>query len=179
MMWFKNLRTMPKLMLGFGTLALLMLFVGYQGITGMNTINDLLNTLYERDMLGIAAIKDFGNSVAKIGRETRQAVIDTDLASVQSQEQRVQTYFTAADDALARAEKTFTTEQGKAVVAKLKQDLPEFQTAVREVLRLTMANDKKGAADALAQARAVAERVAQAAQEGADLKEKFAKQSHE
>jgi len=69
MAWFKNLKTMAKLMIGFGTLALLMGVVGYQGVTGMGTINDKLATLYQRDMQGLNAIQDLATTVGK--REAR------------------------------------------------------------------------------------------------------------
>jgi hypothetical protein len=53
MTWFKNLKTMTKLMLGFGILALLMSVVGYMGLSGMAEIDQMMSTLYQQDMLGL------------------------------------------------------------------------------------------------------------------------------
>ncbi len=179
MNWFKDLKTLTKLMLGFGFLALLMLFVGYQGISGMNTLNTMLNTTYERDLMGMAAIKDLNTNIAVIGRESRQAVLDTDMASMESDNQKLEAAFTAVDDQLARAEKTFTTDEGKAAVRKLKELLPEYRTIVKDVVRLTMANDNKGAATTLAKARLVAEQVARTAADGSAIKDRLAKQAYD
>ena len=76
MRWFKNLRTMPKLMIGFGTMAALLAFVGYQGISGMNRINTMLNGLYERDLQGITAVKEAETAIAKTAKMHQRFVIE-------------------------------------------------------------------------------------------------------
>ena len=116
MAWFKNLKTMTKLMLGFGALALLMVVVGYQGINGMEKIDQMMAKLYEKDMLGLSAIKDVAANVAMIGRQTRGAVLYTDMAAMQREKDKVEVLFGQVDEALTRAEQTFVTEKGKALV---------------------------------------------------------------
>src|ERR1700733_9440650 len=106
MKWFKNLGTMAKLMLGFGFLALLMGVVGYQGVSGMGAINDKLATLYQRDMRGLSAIQDVATTVALIGRQTRGAVIYTDMASMQKEKDKVDALLVALDADMATLDQT-------------------------------------------------------------------------
>jgi methyl-accepting chemotaxis protein len=179
MTWFKNLRTMPKLMLAFGFLALLMGVVGYQGISGMNDINTMLNTLYERDLMGLAAMKDVDANIARVGREMRQVVLDTDAAAMQAGEQRLQTYFTEIDQALAKAEKTFVTEEGKAAMAGVKAGISELRTGVQGVVRFATAGDNKSAMQALVGTRAMAERLVQVSGDATATKAKLAQQAFE
>ncbi len=83
MTWFKNLRTIVKLMTGFGLLAVLVGGVGYEGLSGMVAINDRLATLYQRDMMGLAAIKDVSAIMAQTGRELRNMLIFTDKGELE------------------------------------------------------------------------------------------------
>src|SRR5438445_16769 len=137
MAWFKNLKTMTKLMLGFGALALLMGVVGYQGISGVGKIDQMLATLYESHMLGLSAIKDVATTVAMIGRQTRGAVINTDMGAMQREKDKVDALFGQLDEALARAEQGFVTEKGKALVAQLRQSVPEYRSICSETIRVS------------------------------------------
>src|SRR5579872_4423082 len=89
MTWFKNLKTMTKLMLGFGILAVTMAVVGYLGLSGMSSINDNLAILYQRDMMGLAAVKDIDVAVAQIGRHARNIVIFTDRGAMEQDKLKV------------------------------------------------------------------------------------------
>jgi methyl-accepting chemotaxis protein len=177
MKWFKNLRTMPKLMLGFGFLVLLMGAVGIQGVTGMASISAMLDTMYQRDLAGVAAVKDVDAIIAKIGREVRQAVVDTDAGAMQADAQRVQAYFESAEQSLNNADRVFYTDGGKAALARLRAELAEYRVLANDCLRLTLANDNKGAVAVLAKGRVAGTQLAQAAADAIALKDKTAKQA--
>jgi hypothetical protein len=103
MTWFKNLRTVAKLAIGFGFLAMLLAVVGYQGLTAMSRIDGMMATLYQRDMRGLSAIKDVATTVAMIGRQTRGVVINSDMTAMQRERDKVEVLFTQLDEAVARA----------------------------------------------------------------------------
>ncbi|HEY1339243.1 MAG TPA: methyl-accepting chemotaxis protein [Bryobacteraceae bacterium] len=179
MNWYKNANTTTKLMLGFGTLAVLLAFVGYEGIRSSNTLNDMLDTLYERHMLGVAAVLEARGSVLDIGRQMRQAVIEEDAANVQRCEEAVGQGFAALDDQLNRAEKTLVTDEAKAVMVRLRRALPEFRATVGEVLRAARANDDKQSHVLLAQTMKLAEGLLQEASTLAEMKQKLGKQAYD
>ena len=58
MTWFYNFSTMKKLVCGFLFVSLIMIGVGYTGVTGMSQLNGMLGTLYNRDMKGLSYIKE-------------------------------------------------------------------------------------------------------------------------
>jgi methyl-accepting chemotaxis protein len=179
MTWFKNLKTMSKLMLGFGFLAVLMAVVGYQGITGMGQIDQIMSTLYHQDMLGLSAIKDVATDVAMIGRQTRGAVIYTDMASMEAERDKVQTLFGEVDEAMSRADQTFVTEQGKAILAQLRQSLPEYRSICTETIRVAMTNDKKAALEVLKTAVGVGDRMNALIKQAVERKENNGKEAYE
>src|ERR1700749_2830237 len=118
MTWFKNLRTITKLMLSFCLMSVCMAVVGYQGVNAANTINGMLNTLYERDMLGLSAIKEAGIDLARIGRDSRVAILSSDPEEVQRLTHTVDKEISDLDTQLAVAEKSLVTEEGKAQMVK-------------------------------------------------------------
>src|SRR5689334_15538825 len=89
MTWFKNLRTMTKLMLGFLALSVLTASVGTLGAFRMSTLNGMLKTLYQRDMLGLSDVKDANIALREIGRAVRQAILETDAVKIDAQRQLV------------------------------------------------------------------------------------------
>jgi methyl-accepting chemotaxis protein len=179
MTWFKNLKTMTKLMLGFGTLALLMSVVGYQGLSGMGKIDQMMATLYQRDMTGLGAIKDVATTVAMIGRQTRGVVISTDMAAMQRDKDRVEALFAPLDEAMSHAEQTFVTERGKALLAELRTLLPEYRAICLETIRVAMTNDKQAAVQVLSKAAPLGDRINAAVKEATARKETNARESYE
>jgi methyl-accepting chemotaxis protein len=179
MTWFKNLRTIAKLMIGFGIMALLMGVVGYMGLSGMGAINGKLEALYQRDLLGLAAIKEAGTTVALIGRTSRNLLIFTDSAALERYKLKVDSLFPQLDEQMARGEKAFVTQEGKALVAKLKEALPEYKAVTSEMMRVAMTNDKKAAVEALKKAQPIGDRVLAVVADATSRKEKHAEESFE
>ena len=68
MNWYKNLRNVLKLMLGFCAIVAMMTFVGYEGITGMGEMNSLLTNMYDHELQGTGAIKEVNAALLGVGR---------------------------------------------------------------------------------------------------------------
>ena len=83
MKWFNNLKIAKKLIFTFLILSLITAFIGYEGISNMNTINSMLKSLYENETLGISYIKeaninlsDFDKAESNFLNSTNQAERD-------------------------------------------------------------------------------------------------------
>ncbi|MGE5315241.1 MAG: methyl-accepting chemotaxis protein, partial [Acidobacteriota bacterium] len=68
MNWFKNLKIGTKLIVSFLLLSAITVAVGFQGLTNMGTINDMLNSLYENETLGISYLKEANIDLIYFGR---------------------------------------------------------------------------------------------------------------
>jgi methyl-accepting chemotaxis protein len=179
MTWFKNLRTVAKLTLAFGFMAVLMAVVGYMGVSGMGKIDEMMATMYQRDMLGLSATKDVATTVAMIGRQVRGVVISSDTDSMRREKEQVEALFVQLDEAFGRAEPTFVTEKGKATMARLKPALGEYRTICADTIRIALTNDKAAAVAELSKAVPVGDRVNALIQEASTQKETFGKEAFE
>ena len=179
MAWFKNLRTMTKLMLSFGLLAGIMAGVGYQSIDALRQMNARVATLYQREMAGVCVIKDVATTVAMIGRHTRGAFVYTDMASLQKEQEKTEALFVSLNELMARADETFVTAKGKAMIAELKQAFPEYHAICSEAIRLALDGKKQAALESIAKAIPVGNRVNALTKAAADTKSDLAREQFE
>jgi len=133
MTWFKNLRTLPKLMVAFLALSAFMGFVGYRGISAANTLDGLLGTMYNQQLVGLSAMKEANANRIRIGRELRAAILATDKTQVEEKDRAVEKAFADMYDELTTAEKTITTDEGRVKMARLREILPQYENMVKSV----------------------------------------------
>ncbi len=62
--WFQNLKTLPKLILGFSAVGVIMITVGVVGLVGLRTLQHELKTIYEGSTL---ALSNIGTSSSNLG----------------------------------------------------------------------------------------------------------------
>ncbi len=179
MNWFKNARTVVKLMSVFGVMAVLIAFVGYEGISAASTINDMLNTLYERDMTGLENVKDLQVQIAIAGRETRQAILATGTDQAQRAVQAASTSLGQAAASLEKAQKTLITDEAKALAAKLREDLSTYRTGVDRVAQEILAGKKDAAVAEMSKTAVIAARIGESGDNLAAVKSKLGKQFYE
>ena len=83
MSWFKNLRTVVKLLLAFGVMAVLTGIVGYKGVAAAGDIDAMLEKLYDKDLMGISAIQNANVTRLQIAYHVRYAMGIKDRAQKQ------------------------------------------------------------------------------------------------
>jgi methyl-accepting chemotaxis protein len=179
MNWFRNLNTLAKLMLAFSLIAAAMAFVGYEGIAGSSTIKTMLDTLYERDMLGLSAMKQANNYVVAIGRDARAAIICTDRAQVEQKTRGIDDDFTALHGELQKVERTLTTDESKAKMASMKDLLPGYEEGVKEVSRQVLAGNIEGALATLAKVQPIGDQLDQDFSQMSEVAERQGKEAYD
>ncbi len=78
MSWFKNLGTVVKLVLAFGLMAALTAVVGYKGLGAAGDIDAMLNSMYDKELVGIVEIQKANILRVTISRDTRSAMMPRD-----------------------------------------------------------------------------------------------------
>ena len=179
MRWFYNLKTMKKLILGFSLVCLITVGVGYTGVNELGQINDMLNSLYERDMTGLYEIEEANNHLLSIGRSYRQAMLDSDKADRERRVQDGEENLKEITTHLAAAEKTLVTAEGKAMIAKLKDLLPGYMDEVRKIYRLAIDAKIDEAKTAAATLRETADKIDGAMDELVQAKQKLGKKAYD
>ena len=182
MAWFKNLRTVVKLMILFCFMSIMMAFIGYQGLSASSTLNGLLDSLYANNTVGISAAKDAGIQVAKIGREARTVVLEKDDGRMNDAVRETEKEFSALDAALAQAEKTADSEEEKTLVTKIRELSSQFETEIKDANRLAVVNTDvtdKQAWDKLTAAKAIADHISDSIERLSTFQETSAKKSYD
>jgi methyl-accepting chemotaxis protein len=179
MMWFRNLKTIAKLMLAFILLSGFMGAVGYEGVLAANTLNTMLNDLYEHQMLGLSVVKEANVVMREIGQNAREGIVSNDKTEIEGIRSEVEKLCTGLNDELGRAEKTLSAEEDKARMARIKQALPEYEKNVKEMVRLSAANDDRSAAEMMRKTRPIEEQIDRDLSDLSQGKEKEGKQTYD
>ena len=82
MQWFRDRKTVTKLMLGFGLIAALMCVLGLEGIRSLEALNARTRDMYEHHVLGLNYLKDGHLQLTTAGKSMRNAMLassDADL----------------------------------------------------------------------------------------------------
>ena len=178
MNWFKNRKTVTKLMIGFGLIAAMLAFVAYRGIAASNVINTMLNSMYERDLKGLSSIKEANINLIYIGRAFRAAILTSDKAQVERYRGDIDKYIITVNSLVAETEKTVVTDEGKRALAEVKAGLAEYYPQVTEILRRVQAGDDKSARDLMEKARPAGSRADDAMTTVSQGKEKLSLQAY-
>ena len=159
MKWFKNSKTVTKLMIGFGVIAALLVFVAYRGLDAAGEINDNLATLYQRDLKGLSFIKEANVELMAVGRAARGAILADDKAEVERDRTTVEKAIAAINANLAEVEKTLATDAGRKAVAESRALLADYHPQITEAMRLVQAGDDKAAAELVARTHGLSEKL--------------------
>lgn len=73
MQWIQSLKLMPKLMLTFGIVLLLMLVQGIVAYRGLNSLDNVTTDLVERRMTGLRTIGELSSKVGEYRNAFYQA----------------------------------------------------------------------------------------------------------
>ena len=179
MMWFKNLKTVVKLMLVFVVFSAFMGAAGYEGIFAANTLNSMLNTLYEQQLLGISAVRGANTRIRAIGQDAREAIISNDQTEIAQINDKIDKSMALLNQRLEKAEATLTTEEDRQRMAQVRQIVPEYERNIKEILRLSSAGDDKSAMLVMKNAHAAEEQLDALMTALSDSKEKEGKQAYD
>ena len=178
MNWFKNLKTAAKLVSSFACLALIAAFVGWWGLSGMGQLSQTMDTLYERDLSGLSAVKEANINLLYISRAVRAAILADDKAEVETHMQRVAKYSADMVKYLDKTEATLVTDHAKAAMAKTRAAVPTYLADVQQILKLALEGKDGQAIAAVTSARVIADQVDNEMATLAETKEKLALQAH-
>ena len=159
MKWFYNLGTTTKLVSAFLLLSAIMAMVGYSGVSGMGKINGMLNTMYERDVRGLIDLQEADAQLSAIAIEIRQTILAKEHAAMQRNGENIEKYKTILSDRLDKFEKTILLAENKAEFARLKADFPPYYDLVQRIFNLAMAERNGEAMKAIAEGKAIREKV--------------------
>jgi methyl-accepting chemotaxis protein len=178
-MWFKNLRTVTKLVLAFGLMAALTGFVGYKGVTAAGDIDHMLNMLYQKELLGVSDIEKATILRVMISRDLRNAILQKDPATRQKIAAQIDKSFTELDQTLDQFDKTIVSEENRARLSKTREMFPEYKRMVGELVSFTLAGKDAEAVASMGTAKALGDEIDAGFQVMMENKEKGASAAYD
>jgi uncharacterized membrane-anchored protein YhcB (DUF1043 family) len=177
--FINRLSVRAKLLLSFTALCVITGIVGAVGISKLSTVNDMVGTLYNRELKGTVCVLEASRELAAIGRDLRQMIIDTDADAVKALSKDVEMRTKKVDDSLVGAAGLFVTPEGKAIVAKSQELFKTFTQKADETSTLALADKKEEAKVPLAQTRVIAKELLPLIEDMCARKEKQAQEAYE
>ncbi len=150
MKWFKNMNIAGKLILSFVLVAAMTAAVGGFGIYNLGVMNDLAETMYEQELIGLDAIQSANAELLYVVRSEKNVMLSSTEAERTFYTEQHAQYLRALQRSLADAGQYYPTEEGQALMADIEGRAQPWMDSTREVLRLA-------AGENLAEARASAE----------------------
>jgi len=143
MSWFYNLKTMKKLMIGFGLIGAAMALMGYVGVRNMGLMQENVERIYNRNLLGVSFIKDANSYLLHVERAVREAVLSLQKAEADKQAEIIAKYDNALLENLAKFKDTLLLDEQKARLAEVEKDYGELMQMNRELLKLGAGDGKE------------------------------------
>ncbi|MGE5400563.1 MAG: MCP four helix bundle domain-containing protein, partial [Ignavibacteriales bacterium] len=135
MKWFMDLKISAKLISAFVLVSLITALVGYVGINNMSTINNMLNDLYIRHMLGLSVNKEANINLLYYDRGLRNYALsktqeerDKRLVNMKLYENRFRGYMDSV-------KATLLTAEGREAHSKIMSGFDEYLDAAKELIK--------------------------------------------
>ena len=125
-----------RLILGFGTLGLLIAFMGAVAQFKVSVMNQLFAQVIEEHIPKIALVNDIKSDVTLIADALRNMIILTDAAKIIKEGERIQAARSRMDGRLKQLAEQMTATQGKAVLAKVNATRGQYDPLESETMSL-------------------------------------------
>ena len=136
MNWFTNLKISVKLIAAFLIVSAITGIVGYVGISNMSKLNDAADTLYEKELMGVSYIKEANVDLIYIGRSVRSMVLSNTQETRQHHVASIDKYIKLLQENMDKAQKSFTSEEGKRMLAEYNKQWLQYEAGVRKAVKI-------------------------------------------
>jgi methyl-accepting chemotaxis protein len=179
MSWFKDLPVKAKLFACFAVFCGMMCALGALGISGMSKSNEALAITYERDMLGVIAMKDAHLDFLGIRRLLWQAMVESDARTLESLAAQVDTYDASARKHLDIASTKVVSAEARATLADVQAACAEYRGLAHELFGHVSAKRTESMRETITRAAVVGKRIDNGIARMAHTKEETVKASVE
>ena len=145
---FNHMKVGTRLLAGFLTVVFIGAVVAAIGIVSMSNMNENTDRLYTRELLGIAHTKEANIHLIDIGRSLRNLMLAREAQERKAALDAIEARAAMLSASLDKARPLYFSERGKRGFAAVDQALSEYQTAVRQAMKMA-ADDSAADKDAV------------------------------
>ncbi|MBF0399539.1 MAG: MCP four helix bundle domain-containing protein [Magnetococcales bacterium] len=135
MQWIKDVKIGSKLIMAFLLVSLLIVTVGWIGIANMGALDEADTNLYEKELLGVSAIKEANINLIYLTRAERGVLLAPTKEEKEKQLSRLSVYFNEMQKQLTEAKPRFVSEAGKALLARVDAAIADWRPVHEEIIR--------------------------------------------
>ncbi|HTN76036.1 MAG TPA: methyl-accepting chemotaxis protein [Pirellulaceae bacterium] len=171
---FSHLSVRTKLLASFVIVCVITGVVGAVGINQLSQVNTMLGNMYDKEVQGSAQSLQIAWNVAQIGRDARQAILDTDLEAIRKLKVDIETRSKDVQASFVTVEDCFVTSEGKALVRKASEQYVPFLEKINASVDFSLQEKDEQARAAVVESRVFAKELAGTLNEMVELKQKNA-----
>jgi methyl-accepting chemotaxis protein len=153
MNWLRNLDTYKKLLVSFGAILLITMASGALSLVHIDTLQETISALYERDLLEVSNAKEASAQFTRIGRELRHVILSTSREDVDASKRNVDHLSSGLDDLFTLIEKDADTTREREIAAELQAEFASYGRLAHHTLTHAHDADKTEAIEHLMEAR--------------------------
>jgi methyl-accepting chemotaxis protein len=133
---FSNFKIGVRLIAGFMLVAAISAVVGFIGISNTSKMNDMAEDMYNKELLGVAHIKDANINLIYIGRARSNYLLATTQADREKHLASITKSTAAMKDYIEKAKPLFVSDRAKEVFAAFASMTVEYQREMQKALDL-------------------------------------------
>ncbi|MDG4606380.1 MAG: methyl-accepting chemotaxis protein, partial [Candidatus Contendobacter sp.] len=146
---FYNLKLRTKLMSVFVLFGFIMLLIGLVGIYGQNRLNDMLDSMYDNELVVIAEVSEANMQAIYYDRNVHEYVLQDEKAEMDALKQEMSGHEKTMKELLDKYRKTELTAAEKEDLSRFDATWPVYVAGVNKVLALAYAGKDQEAIDLL------------------------------
>ncbi len=125
-----------KLLAGFVVLMSLAAAIGIDSLIGTHRLNNEIQVMYEKELLGVSAIKEARFQYAQIGRIVRMALLTRDLTERERSLKQLAEAEAAMTKAIGESRQRSYREEGRQAIAKFEENYAAYRRNVDRAMGL-------------------------------------------
>ncbi|MEN9595745.1 MAG: hypothetical protein RL236_179 [Pseudomonadota bacterium] len=138
---FENMKLSKKLVSSFLVVAMLGLIVGAIGVVNMSRLDDFVDKVYSKDLMGISLIKEAKVNRLTVALDWRSAILESDPLLTSAKIASTRANIKLFKENLEESRQRFTSEKAMAVFVELDKTVPEWERLTLQMVAIIEASD--------------------------------------
>ena len=138
---FENMKLSKKLVSSFLVVAMLGLIVGAIGVVNMSRLDDFVDKVYSKDLMGISLIKEAKVNRLMVALDWRSAILESDPLLTSAKIASTRANIKLFKENLEESRQRFTSEKATAVFVELDKTVPEWERLTLQMVAIIEASD--------------------------------------
>jgi len=138
---FENMKLGTKLVASFLTVSLIGLIISVIGIMGMSSIDNYVNKLYSKDLLGLSYFKEAKINSLYVSRDWRAALLESDPVLVAKNIKSIKHHIDLFKENFSKGSALFYTDNAKEIINEINGMIPEWERATLQMAAMIEASN--------------------------------------